>query len=667
MALSKSKAFNEALKSIGIQTPMDVLRHLPRRYEDFTYSPARGLYQHKERVVLYGKLSGALPRPLRFSHRTLYRFTFETTSSFVFEIEAWNQTYLSHYLNTTDFFTLVGYFDAKRNKITLSKLLKGKVEKANSLKPIYSLPNNIQNHVFQALVKRSLLSLEHELKEVIPETYRRKYRLESRWNAYKYVHFPNSKEEIHQGMRVLKYEEALEFSLKNQLVRGENRALRKDWRRKIDRTLLERFIKSLPYPPTKDQRKAFQECLSDMDSERVMYRLLQGDVGTGKTLVAALCAFANHLRSEQTAIMAPTDTLARQHYENLKAIFEGTNVNLGLLVGAMSASEKHAVMRDLEDGTLDVVVGTHALFSKSVKYAYLGLAIIDEQHKFGVNQRTLLVGKGEHADLLMMSATPIPRTLTLTIYGDLDVSTLTEFPAGARDVSTTILPPESKKIDSLIEEALSSKHRIFVVVPQIEGGEEAETSVLRVAEEYKKRYPGKITMMHGKMDEESKEVAALAFKTGLCPILVATSLIEVGIDVKAANTMIVYSPTHFSLSSLHQLRGRIGRDGSKAHFIMAYKKGSAETEDEEKLKILLESNDGFRIAEEDLRLRGPGEIVGTKQSGLPDFLTLNIIDDFKIFECARDDATEILSRQNAYENEAILQEVTKEDTPFLLP
>lgn len=659
MAISKSKAFNEALHSIGIVEPIDVLKHLPRKYDDFTYSLPKSSYEDKERVVLLGKIVGNMPKCFRFAKRSVYRFSFETTNDYVFEVEAWNQTYLSHYLNLNDVFTLVGYFDKKRNKITLSKILKGEIERNVSLRPIYSLPSNIANHTYQALVKRTLLSYQGKLEDEVPSSLMKKYRLSSAWDSFKDVHFPNSKDEIHQGMRYFKYQEALSFSLRNQLVRGENKALAKDIRRKIPKNMMERFINSLPYSPTNDQMKAFQECLADMNSSQVMYRLLQGDVGTGKTLVAALCAYANHLRSEQTAIMAPTDSLARQHYDNLKKIFEGTNMNIALLVGSLSLSEKRAIADDLKDGTIDLVVGTHALFSSKVEYAYLGLVIIDEQHKFGVNQRTLLVDKGEHADLLMMSATPIPRTLTLTVYGDLDVSTLSEFPAKKRDVKSQILSPNDPKIQTIIQNAISSKHRVYIVVPQIEGGEKENTSVLEIAEEYKKLYPNKVTMMHGKMSEEDKEVAQIAFRTGLCPILVATSLIEVGIDVKEANTMVVYAPTHFSLSSLHQLRGRIGRDGTPSLFVMAYKKGE-EPDGEEKLNILLKTDDGFKIAEEDLRLRGPGEILGVKQSGLPSFNALNVIDDFKIFECARNDATWILMHKNDPENKEIIERIQNE-------
>ncbi len=649
---------------MGINEPIDVLKHLPRRYDDFTYSPSKPYYEEGERVVLLGKITGNMPRCLHFAKRSVFRFTFETKDEYVFEIEAWNQAYLSHFLNLQDDFTLVGKFDKKHNKISLMKMLKGKIESNAALRPIYSLPSNIENHTYHALVKRILLASKGQLEDEIPSALISKYRLTNKWDAYKFVHFPNNHNEIHQGMRYLKYEEALRFSLRNQLVRGENRALLKDTRRKISSEKMDKFISMLPYKPTSDQMKSFQECLKDMNSSQVMYRLLQGDVGTGKTLVAALCAYANHLRSEQTALMAPTDSLARQHYENLKTIFEGTNINIALLVGSLPLNEKRAIIEDLKDGTIDIVVGTHALFSKNVEYAYLGLVIIDEQHKFGVNQRSLLVGKGEHADLLMMSATPIPRTLTLTVYGDLDVSTLSEFPNKVRDVTTSILDPKDPKIQKIVQEAVATNHRVFVVVPQIEGGVKDNTSVIEVADMYKKIYPNKVTMMHGKMNEEDKEVAEMCFRSGLCPILVATSLIEVGIDVKEANTMVVYSPTHFSLSSLHQLRGRVGRDGTPSKFIMAYKKGDEENS-EEKLKILLETNDGFKVAEEDLRLRGPGEIVGVKQSGLPSFSTLNIIDDFKIFECARDDATWVLNNSKNPENSELIKSVNKEDRTSL--
>jgi ATP-dependent DNA helicase RecG len=660
MPLSKSPEFNLALAQVGITTPLQVLEHLPRRYENFSYTPRQDVYEDKARLVLLGHLTGPAPRPLRFAHRVLYRFSFETTSGEVFLIEAWNRAYLGSFLQEGVTYTLSGVYEKKRHSLALINIVKGEVAAENALRPVYSLPNSIPNHTYVTLVKRCLIYLQGKVENLIPADYQKKYRLLSRYDAFEKVHCPKSLEDVHQGLRLLKYEEALLFSLKSQIVRGENRALLKDRRRVVDREKLERFIAAMPYKLTADQRAALEEGLSDMDSPHVMYRLLQGDVGTGKTLVAALLAYANHLRSEQTALMAPTDALARQHYDTLKKLFAGTNVELGLLVGAMSAEERHNVLEDLEDGTLDIVIGTHALFSKGVTYAYLGLAIIDEQHKFGVNQRSLLLDKGEHADLLMMSATPIPRSLALTIYGDLDVSSLTAFPSGKRNVKTELVNSGDETINEAIAASLKSNHRVYIVVPQIEGQEEDEdTSVKKVAERYKKAYPNKVTMMHGAMDEESKNVAMLAFRSGLCPILVATSLIEVGLDVKEANLMVIYSPSHFALSSLHQLRGRIGRDGTPARCLLALS-GKEEDEEKAKLNILLSTEDGFKIAEEDLRLRGPGELAGVKQSGLPSFAYANMIDDFKIFECARDDATAILKQKDNFDYRLILYAAEKE-------
>ena len=639
MRLSSSKNLNEALASIGIKEPMDVILHTPRRYESYRETEKKTFYAEKERIVRIGHIINGKPRPLRFANRTLYRFDFECENGEIFLVEAWNRAYLSNFLEDGETYTIIGTYSKRRHALSMINLKKGAVEEEHALKPVYSLPESISQYAFQTLVRRCF-EMVGTIPDEMPIEIRKKYRLASYQDALRLVHFPKTYEDVHKGMRVLKYRDALIFELRTSLVRGANRALRKPRNRPIDYQIVQNFVNALPYPLTADQKKALNDCLKDMDSKAVMYRLLQGDVGTGKTLVAALCAYANHTRSAQTALLAPTDALARQHYRTLKKLFEGTNMEVGLLVGAMSGAEKHAVLQDLSDGTLDMVVGTHALFSKSVEYAYLGLAIIDEQQKFGVNQRSLLLGKGEHADLLLMSATPIPRTLTMTLYGDLDISSLYMFPSGKRDVETRMLSPVDEKIQKLIKESIESKHRVYIVVPQIEG-KDALTSVKQVYEDYEKRYPGRVAMMHGKMSEEELNVASLAFQSGLCPILVATSLIEVGIDVRAANLMVIYSPNHFSLSSLHQLRGRIGRDGSHAICVLAYDYGP-EDEAKEKLDVILETEDGFKIAEADLKLRGPGDVAGVRQSGLPEFGFANIIDDFKIFECARDDATALL-------------------------
>lgn len=666
MIPTKSKDLLEALRNIGIVDERKLIEHLPRRYESYAYTAPKTVYEDKERIVVLGRLRGSKPRPFHFSGRTLYRFYFETTGGQIFLIEAWNRAYLGAFFEEGCLYTLVGSYQKTRHTLALINLTKGEVSSNRALRPVYCLPSSISGYRYQQLALKCLSSLEKDFIDDIPDSLRKKYRLIPLFEAYQKAHSPSSMEDVHQALRTLKYREALHFELRSLAVKGANRLLRKDHRRKVERERLRSFVSSLPCQLTHDQIVAINECVKDMDSQHVMYRLLQGDVGTGKTLVAAILAYANHLRSEQTALMAPTDALARQHYETFRALFEGTTVKIALLTGGLSGIEKHQILEDIADGTIDIVIGTHALFAKAVNYAYLGLAIIDEQHKFGVNQRSLLLDKGEHADLLLMSATPIPRTLTLTLYGDLDVSTLGEFPSGRREVETLVYEPNNPKIREIVAKSATNGHRVYIVAPQIHAQKE-NSSVLKTYDEYEKAFPNLVAMLHGQMEEEEKEAAIASFKNGTHPILVATSLIEVGIDVKEANAMIVYSPTSFSLSSLHQLRGRIGRDGSKAKFVLAYEPSGEDDFGPEKIAVIANTLDGFKIAEEDLRLRGPGEIAGTKQSGLPAFSVANVIDDFKIFECARDDAAKILEDLDAYENRFIVETISSSFETTRLP
>ena len=372
-----------------------------------------------------------------------------------------------------------------------------------------------------------------------------------------------------------------------------------------------------------------------MNKDELMYRLLQGDVGSGKTLVAMASLYANYLRHNQGAFMVPTDSLARQQFEDIKKYFSPFNIRVDLLIGSLSLKEKKEVKEKLINHQTDIVVGTHALFSEDVYYDNLGLAIIDEQHKFGVNQRNLLVSKGDNCDLLLMSATPIPRTLAISIYGDLDVSTLASFPHEERKVITEIVRPDSPEINLLIHEMLEANRQIFIVAPKISGDDE-EKSVLAIYEKYSLLFPDQVLLLHGKMDSEEKERILKDFIDKKKLILVATTVIELGINVLSAGLMIIYNASSFGLASLHQLRGRVSRDGQSGYCLLV-----SENEDP-RLSVLVDSNDGFHIAEEDMKMRRPGDMIGVRQSGFPSFATLNIVDDFRMFECARDDAKKIV-------------------------
>ena len=441
----------------------------------------------------------------------------------------------------------------------------------------------------------------------------------------------------------------MKFSLSNQLIKEENKSLKKARKEPIDLSSCDEFISSLPYSLTEDQVTASKEIIEDMNQSSLMYRLLQGDVGTGKTLVCFVALYANYKRGDQGALMAPTDALARQHYENAKKIFKETKLRIALLVGSTPLSEKRRIYEDIQDGLYDIVIGTHALFAKAVQYNSLGLVIIDEQHRFGVNQRKALMDKGDHADLLMMSATPIPRSLALTIYGDLEISSLYMFPNVKRDVATRIVSSEDERIFKVVDKALTQNQKVYVVAPLIEYTDNEKYSVDKLFARYFLRYKEKVGLLHGKLKQNEKEEVLDKFANGGVDILVTTQVIEVGIDVKSATVMIIYDTNNFGLASLHQLRGRIGRDGSKSICLLTVDN----EEDKEKLEILVKSNDGFEIAEKDLSLRGPGELVGVKQSGIPDFRYLNMIDDIKIFITARDDAAKIIKDKKNPEYQSI--------------
>jgi ATP-dependent DNA helicase RecG len=451
--------------------------------------------------------------------------------------------------------------------------------------------------------------------------------------AIQEIHFPQRLEHVEEAMTIFKYEEAYQFTKTMMLIRQTNEATIKEKVPKIPTGSIIDMIEKLPYALTQDQMQAVEDIVKDLNGHQRMYRLLQGDVGSGKTVVAAMALYANSLRKNQGALMAPTDALAKQHFKTLQSLFISKSIRIALLVGGLSSAEKKAIKESLLNGTIDIIVGTHALFSQDTEFFSLGLAIIDEQHRFGVNQRDLLKDKGRQADLLMMSATPIPRSLAMTVYSDMDISTLTQFPFASRKVKTKIVEEQDALIDYAIVAALEQKKRVYIVAPKIMESTSGKQSVVTLYQQYAKKYPKQVTLLHGKLDGEEKEDALHKFATGYTPMIVSTTVIEVGIDVKPATVMIIHDADTFGLASLHQLRGRIGRDGSEALCLLVIQ--DQQLEGIERLQVLVDSNDGFYIAEQDLQLRGPGELMGSKQSGLPGFQYINIVKDFSILQRVR--------------------------------
>lgn len=628
---------------MGIYSYKDVVLHLPGKYEDLRPTP-ENLLVDKQRVVFVGNVLKDISTR-RFSKLTVTKFRFVTKNKNVFNVEAWNRPYLVKILQSDDIYTLIGNYDAKKNKINMVNITKGELQDDNYIKPIYSLVRNIDNYEYIRLVNKAFNELQDgDIYNEVPAYFIKKYRLLDKVEALKLAHQPKDEKDIYKGLRVLKYEECLLFSLKTQMIRNLNKELIHHQRETIDESKVQDFIDNLPYSLTKSQKDTVEEILTDLNRPNLMYRLLQGDVGTGKTLVAIIALYANYLRGEQGAFMAPTDALARQHYKTFSKLLSPYGIKVALLLGATSVRDRSQIRKGLMNGDIDVVVGTHALFSKDITYSSLGLAIIDEQHKFGVNQRLLLTSKGENADLLLMSATPIPRTLALTLYGDLDVSTLTDFPFKERKITTKIVRDNDEEIFKTIQKSLAENKRVFIVAPLIIESEEKQISVEKLFAKYLLKFPGKVGLLHGKLDQDDKNFALQDFVSGDTPILISTSVIEVGIDVPNADLMIIYDPTHFGLASLHQLRGRIGRDGNESTCLLVT--NSTDEEEIDKLNVLVSSNDGFYIAEEDLKRRGPGELGGVRQSGIANFVYVNLIDDFRMFEAARDDAKFILDNSS---------------------
>lgn len=644
MEFSKSKRINYLLYQMGIKNIHDLIFYLPYRYEDYSLTPFIDI-KDKQKVVLEGAI---LNEPKAFKGNKIKGVTFDFMSNdkHYFKVVAFNRDYLTSIINFRDTFTLVGIYNKQRNQINLINLNKGTISEEDRIKPIYHLPSSLKNFEFSRLVKKYLTKEDNKFFTIIPYEMINKYKLVNVKDALNYVHFPKNREELKKGVLFFKYEEALSFSIKNQIIRNENNVIKKTKLDLIDIKELNNLVKALPFKLSKDQINAIKEIVNDLNKNKPMYRILEGDVGSGKTMVALFSLYANYLRNRQGALLAPTEALAKQHYLTAKQLFYNTKINIKLLTGSSKADEKNMILEDLLDGSIDIIIGTHSLFSKGVKYNSLSLVVIDEQHRFGVNQRTSLVDKGEDVDLLQMSATPIPRSLALSIYGDLDISFLHSFPSKERNVTTSLMSTNTKKIFSIIDEELKKNRKIYVITPLIEFNENNSYSIESIYPIYKERYQNDVSCLHGALKKEEKDKALDDFIKGNSHILLSTQVVEVGIDIKDASLMFIYKASSFGLASLHQLRGRIGRDGYPSTCYLLYDEEDS-LESKERLEILKDNNDGFILAEKDLSIRGPGEMLGLKQSGFPDFKYLDVSKDINIFTKARDDAKKIIENKDS--------------------
>lgn len=641
----------ELLEKLQVSSDIEILEKLPSRYIDL--SPLsddiflgdgrmiRGCYQIYE--VKTNRAHGII----RFGAKN-------SVNGICHSFIIYNQMFYLNRIATGKTLFIVGRYSVRFKSIVVSAVYELSSWFVQSeIKPFYRLPGGIGQSYFMNVIDNILhSSLMRYIGNNVPDEFVKKYRLIPRGQAFKIVHQPDGKKQLQEGLRTFKYEEALAYCMKMEVNKRLRSIYKKGAHLSIDRNEMNALVKKLPFSLTKDQIQCTKEIMDDMDSSNVMFRILQGDVGTGKTAVALLSLFANTIRGGQGVLFAPTTSLAIQHYKNALSFYSGFNVKVGLLISNMKQSQKKKLLEELACGDIDVLISTQAGIEKGVTFKKLTLSIIDEQQQFGVDQRMTMMKKGDYVDTLMMSATPIPRTMSRIVFGDLDISELKEFPKGiTRHVDTKVVNSQSQLISKAINRALEIKRQVFVVVPRIDGDEEDESNKLsakEVYDDYVKEYgEDKVQLLHGRMKKDDQNEVLNKFRNNEKPILISTSIIEVGVDVQEACLMIIYSANYFGLSALHQLRGRVGRNGKNGLTLLVYDGDDDQTID--KLNYLATHTDGFDISQYDLKSRGAGDWAGTDQSGHDGLSVINFDKDRKIFECAMEDAKEILDNANSNE------------------
>lgn len=641
----------ELLEKLQVSSDIEILEKLPSRYIDL--SPLsddiflgdgrmiRGCYQIYE--VKTNRAHGII----RFGAKS-------SVNGICHSFIIYNQMFYLNRIATGKTLFIVGRYSVRFKSIVVSAVYELSSWFVQSeIKPFYRLPGGIGQSYFMNVIDNILhSSLMRYIGNNVPDEFVKKYRLIPRGQAFKIVHQPDGKKQLQEGLRTFKYEEALAYCMKMEVNKRLRSIYKKGAHLSIDRNEMNALVKKLPFSLTKDQIQCTKEIMDDMDSSNVMFRILQGDVGTGKTAVALLSLFANTIRGGQGVLFAPTTSLAIQHYKNALSFYSGFNVKVGLLISNMKQSQKKKLLEELACGDIDVLISTQAGIEKGVTFKKLTLSIIDEQQQFGVDQRMTMMKKGDYVDTLMMSATPIPRTMSRIVFGDLDISELKEFPKGiTRHVDTKVVNSQSQLISKAINRALEIKRQVFVVVPRIDGDEEDESNKLsakEVYDDYVKEYgEDKVQLLHGRMKKDDQNEVLNKFRNNEKPILISTSIIEVGVDVQEACLMIIYSANYFGLSALHQLRGRVGRNGKNGLTLLVYDGDDDQAID--KLNYLATHTDGFDISQYDLKSRGAGDWAGTDQSGHDGLSVINFDKDRKIFECAMEDAKEILDNANSNE------------------
>ena len=633
----------EQLEALGIRTIRDLLYYFPSRYNVHEIKPLREL-NHDETVTVVGKV---LFEPTVTYHgrgrsRLIVMVDVENVT---IKAVMFNRAFLKDKLSTDDQIILTGKWDAHRLQIIVNHIkINDKSFKAD-IQPIYSLKGDLKMSRLRGLIRQALTSFTSELEEFLPNNYLISYKLPLIKDALWTIHLPKSKTALKHAKRRFIYEELLLFQLQILHLQKEKREATIGNSQHFNPSLVQQFVEDLPYELTRAQERSVNEILSDLKSPYQMNRLLQGDVGSGKTAVAAINLYASITAGKQTALMVPTEILAEQHTKSLEEMFSG-RIKIALLTGSVKGKKREQILKGIENHEIDLVVGTHALIQEDVVFNDLGFIVIDEQHRFGVEQRKTLREKGLTPDVLFMTATPIPRTLAITAFGDMDVSIIDELPAGRKEVETYWTTEQTfPRVLNFIMKHVNKGEQAYVISPLIEESDVLDIqNAVELHEKLRDFFPEDIEvgLMHGRLKNEEKEQVMKDFANNNIQVLVSTTVVEVGVNVPNATIMVIYDAERFGLSQLHQLRGRVGRGDKQSYCILiADPKGEV---GKERMKIMTETTDGFKLAEEDLKLRGPGDFFGKKQSGLPEFTIADLIRDYRALEVARQDAREIIER-----------------------
>ena len=629
----------EKLSKLGIENLQDLLLYFPFRYEDFKSKNVLELEDGERAVV-----SGVVVTPANVQYygykRNRLRFTIKQ-GEVVLAVNFFNQPYLADKVALGSTIAIFGKWDKAKAGLTGMKIL-AQVE--DDLQPVYRVAQGISQASLVKTIKIAFdQGLDLLLEENLPQILLDHYQLLGRSQAVRAMHFPKDLAEYKQAVRRVKFEELFYFQMQLQVLKRESKDVSHRFAIPWRDDLLEKKLSLLPFELTDAQKRSLDDILQDMQAPIHMNRLLQGDVGSGKTVVACLAMYAAYSAGVQSALMVPTEILAEQHFASLTQLFP--ELRIILLTGGMKLVERKQALDAIKTGQVDMIVGTHALIQEGVSYHRLGLVIIDEQHRFGVEQRRVLREKGDNPDVLMMTATPIPRTLTITAFGDMDVSVIDQMPVGRKPIITRWVKHEQLNVVlNWLEKELQVGAQVYVISPLIEESEALDLKNAIALEEELKIYFGdkaQVSLLHGKMKNDEKDAIMQGFKRGKIDILVSTTVIEVGVNVPNATVMLIMDADRFGLSQLHQLRGRVGRGDKQSYAVLV---ANPKTESGKKrMKIMTETTNGFVLAEEDLKMRGSGEIFGTRQSGLPEFQVADIVEDYPILEEAKKVASQIVS------------------------